>query len=283
LVVVTTIVLTEDDTGVASALYYVVRATLTEAIRNSLSFSYRHLVSLRLTIFPMKPRVIRLDNGKLTGELREVDPSPRLVIVCHGYKGSRQHPTTQAISSGLARTGHNVFTLDFSPNLGGIDVSHQVDDLRLVVSNFPQYPEVYLLAASFGAMSAVIATTQLPEIKGLVTVNGFFGTGQLGKTHRRSFWLFRIMAWLDPRYRKIRAYYRHELRPSRLNVPVLVIYSQVDQIVYPVQSETFFQEIQSPKKSLVLKTARHGLTDDADIKRVIDAVNKWMSAIEKPM
>jgi hypothetical protein len=91
------------------------------------------------------------------------------------------------MTSGLNKNGYNTFTFNFSENTGGIDIEHQVKDVAQIVEHFKEYKEIILLAGSFAALTAAIATIQIPRVKGLITLNGFFGESRLGREHRRNY------------------------------------------------------------------------------------------------
>ncbi|HEY1835837.1 MAG TPA: alpha/beta hydrolase [Candidatus Saccharimonadales bacterium] len=227
----------------------------------------------------MQSKSINLVNGQLTGEWHYNDSHAKkhLVILCHGYRSSHQNSTIVAISKGLNKRGHDTFTFNFSTNTGGFDIEHQVKDIAKLVEHFKGYGEIILLAGSFGALTAAIATLEIPKIKGLITLNGFFGHSQLGEDHRRNYIKFRIAALVIPKYRRIWRYFRHRVRPELIKVPVLVIHSEVDKYVFIRQSRDFYDKLKAPKQFIELQTANHGVTSSADRQRIISEIDKWLA------
>jgi len=215
-------------------------------------------------------------NNQLSGEWHHTTSRKQLIVICHGYQGSSNSPTIIAITNGLNDLGHDTFTFNFSKNMGGFDIEHQVKDITNIVEYFNNYEEVILLAASFATLTASIATIQLSKVKGLVTINGFFGRRNLGSEHFKNYAKFRIAATFVPKYRKILKYFKRKLRPELIEVPVLVIHSLDDTYVLIKQSQTFYDGLISPKRFVELQTADYAITTPADRQKVIVEVHKWI-------
>lgn len=225
----------------------------------------------------MKFQKVSLPNSKLVGGWCHGSSRKRLIIICHGYQGSDEDPTIVAITSGLNKRGYDTFTFNFTENTGGFDIEHQVGDIKQIVDYFKEYDEIVLLAGSFAALTTAIATIQLSGIRRLITLNGFFGQSALGQEHRKTYRKFRIAAHIIPKYRKIRGYFKRELQPELIEVPVLVIHSKADKYVFIKQSRVFYQRLVCPKHFVELKNANHGLTAPADRQKVIREIDAWLS------
>lgn len=224
----------------------------------------------------MQSETVKLANNTLTGEWHHANSHTQLIIVCHGYQGSSEDPTIVAITDGLNKKRYDTFTFNFSENTGGFDIEHQVGDVIQVVNHFKEYDELVLLAGSFAALTAAIATIQLSSINRLITLNGFFGQGDVGQEHHRTYIKFRIAALIVPKYRKILQYYKSRLRPDMITVPVLVIHSKVDKYVFIKQSQDFYRQIISPKHFVELDNANHGITAQKDRQTVVSQIDKWL-------
>lgn len=221
---------------------------------------------------------VRLANGRITGELTQSKSTKLLFVLCHGYQDSRNNTTIVAVADMLNQNGYTTLTFNFSPNTGGIDIEQQVSDILYIVNHYKNnYAGIVLLAASFAALSASIATIKSPDIKGLITLSGFFGTGELGGRHRRIYLEFRAMALVSPTYRKIYHYFKRELRPARIKSPALVIHSQADTFVSIAQSQRFYAQLTGPKQFIILKHANHGITAPEDRQEVVQAIHDWVS------
>jgi alpha-beta hydrolase superfamily lysophospholipase len=223
-------------------------------------------------------RKIRLLGGTLTGELRQPKPSKRLLVICHGYQDSRRNPTIVAIANQLNQLGHATLTFTFSPSKGGTGVEQQVRDILCITEHFHTFKEVILIAISFGALSASIATVKSPSITGLITLNGFFGTNQLENTYRRKLMVFKALAFVHPTYRATARYIKTELQPGRITKPVLVIHAKADQTVFYVQSQEFYANLYGAKQFISLESANHGITNPADRKLTVRAIDAWLKS-----
>lgn len=224
----------------------------------------------------MQSETITLANNKLTGEWHHAGSRGQLIVICHGYQGSSEDPTIIAIANGLNKKGHDTFTFNFSENIGGFDVEHQVDDIAQAVSHFKEYEEIVLLAGSFAALTAAIATIKLPRVTRLITLNGFFGKGALGQEHRKTYRKFRLAALIVPKYRRIWRYIKCEFRPTYIKVPVLVIHSKADKYVFIKQSQGFYKKFTAPKQFVELESANHGIKSPADRQEVVLAIHRWL-------
>lgn len=226
----------------------------------------------------MHTQSITLRDGSLSGELRYNRPTEQLIIVCHGYKSSRHHRALTAITQGLVERGYAAFNFNFSDTTG-FDVPAQVADIALIVSHFKhEYSGITLLAGSFGALSAAIAAKS-PDISGLITINGFFGSPSLGPKFKPSYTAFRLFAFVSKRHRTIWKYFRRELAPGQLTVPVLMVHSESDEMVFIQQSEDFFDRVTSSKRFLRLKSADHNLSSPADTVIIVSEIDSWMQGV----
>ena len=228
----------------------------------------------------MQTTKLKLADGTIKGEWHCVKPGvkQKLIVICHGYQSTQKDTTLVTITKGLNDSGFDTVTFNFSPNVGGFDIEHQVGDIAEVLEYFKDYKEIILFAASFGALTSAIATIKLPRVNRLITLNGFFGEGELGPRYIKEYRKFRIASFVTPNYRRIWKYYKRELRPERIKVPVLVMYSLVDPDVFHIQSKKFFDGLKSQKKAVELLNSSHGVSDEADRKTVITEIVSWLSS-----
>lgn len=224
----------------------------------------------------MKAQHIVIPTRSLQGELRHDGSKKQLIIICHGFGSSRGNPTLIAIANGLNAVGYSTFLFNFSKNVGGFDIEHQVQDIALVTEYFSDYDEYILLGHSFAALTTAIAAGQLAKIAKLITLNGFFGRAQLGDTYRNSYLKFRAAALLLPTYRKIFAYYSQELQPGSLPVPALVIHADTDTEVMISQSRWFYDRLTGRKHFVTLVGADHGVSSPADRLKVVQEISLFV-------
>jgi alpha-beta hydrolase superfamily lysophospholipase len=93
---------------------------------------------------------------------------------------------------------------------------------------------------------------------------------------RKNFIGFKLMAAVNPRYKKIDQYYKQELQPEKITVPVLVIHSKADEVVPIKQSKQFFDKLAGPKKFVQLQTADHALVLSRELEDVIREIDGWL-------
>jgi pimeloyl-ACP methyl ester carboxylesterase len=185
----------------------------------------------------------------------------------------------KAINQRLYEHDHAVFTFNFS-DTHGMDLERQVEDIKDIIDHFAtDYEEFILIGGSFGALSITIASKRSTKIKGLITVNGFFGSGKLGRPLLPKYYTFRAMTITSAKARKFWKFYKEQFSPRELRLPVLVIHSMADEQVSIRQSRDFFEQLPGPKEFQTLKTSDHNLmplTETDDIVRMID---EWLEKI----
>ena len=220
-------------------------------------------------------KTITLASGALHGELRYQQRAQALIITCHGYQSSGEHPAVVAITNGLAQKGYAVFTFTFSRGSGPFDIEQQTKDILTIVDHFHQtYQQIILVGGSFGALSTTIAARQSAKVSGLITINGFFGSSKLRGRHRLNFVFFRLL--LATRHRRIWRFFQQEFQPAGVSVPVLVIHSKADELVSIAQSRDFFAQLRGPKQFKELEKSGHNLSSTTEITIIVATIDRWL-------
>ena len=67
-----------------------------------------------------------------------------------------------------------------------------------------------------------------------------------------------------------------ELRPERINIPVLMIHSLADKDVSIKQSQLVYEKLKNPKKLYVMKNADHDLLAPNSVQEVVKAIDDWL-------
>ena len=213
---------------------------------------------------------------QLKGEWRHNAGRERLIILCHGFQSSSENTTIVYMAAALNELGYDTFTFNLSPNTGGFDIEQQVHDIEQITDHFSEYKQLILLGCSFAALTTAIATVRLASVSKLITVNGFFGRGALGGEYRRAYLKFRIAAVALPTYRRIYRYYKRQLQPEKITVPVLTLHTRLDQQVFISQSMWFYGKLGDPKKFVEIAATNHGITDDTDRDEVVTLIDTWL-------
>lgn len=227
----------------------------------------------------MKITLDTIVGGKIVGDLQETQGSKQLLLMCHGLQSSAEHPAIKAITQKLYEHGHAVLAFNFS-DTHGMDLERQVEDIIQLVEYFSSYDEFILLGGSFGALSSATAVNKSPKIKGLVTVNGFFGSGRLGKSLLPTYLTFKAMTLTSAKAKKFWRFYKEQFRPERITVPVLVIHSKADKDVSMMQSKVFFTKLSGPKEFHTLETSDHNLQPGDEIDAIVSRIHGWLKRLD---
>jgi alpha-beta hydrolase superfamily lysophospholipase len=223
----------------------------------------------------MHSEIVNLQQGTITGKLRYRQPTDQLIIVCHGYRSSSDHPAIVTITEGLNKRGYATFIFNFSDE-SGLNLEHQVKDIAHVASYFKDYPKIILMAASFGALSSAIAAAELQRVSGLVTINGFFGSGKLGRKIRSTYLTFRLLTMISPGHKRTWIFYKRGFQPYKIAVPALVLHAEGDRVVSMAQSKDFYDKLTSSKQFTILKEADHHLSSDEAKNEVLTLIDQWL-------
>lgn len=206
------------------------------------------------------------------------NPQAPLLIVCHGYKSSHNHPAIESITEKLYLMGNSTFSFTFSQSAQGIHLMQQIADINDILTYFKDHKHKILLAGSFGALSSVIAATKSPQVNGLITVNGFFGSWQLGMPLVTKYFLIKCISLFRKTYRDNWQYLKHAYKPENISASTLVIYGKHDKDISSSQSKDFFKKLGGRKELCILENADHHLTRESDRKEVATIIDKWVKA-----
>lgn len=134
----------------------------------------------------MFTRVEILNNNKekLVG-LHYLASSERLIILCHGFKSSKDHPALKEMAKQLFDQGYAVFRFDFSGHgesqgKSKTNIIQQFKDVESIIKYFKEYKSFILIGASFRAFVASIAAYKCKNISRLITINGLFYLKKMG-------------------------------------------------------------------------------------------------------
>ncbi|HWY79876.1 MAG TPA: PhoPQ-activated protein PqaA family protein [Candidatus Sulfotelmatobacter sp.] len=229
--------------------------------------------------YKRKITITNTQSDPIVGILLKHNTTKPLLIICHGYGSSMEHPAIKKISESLYIRGHNVFTFNFSKSAQATAIEEQTKDIESIIKYFIEYKGVMLLAGSFGALSSSIAALQSKKVKGLITINGFFGTRHLGITSLRLYLLYKGASFFLPRYKHSWQFLKKAYQPRHIKIPVLVIHSSTDSIVFIKQSQLFYNSLSGQKTFYTLTNADHHLTAEQSVLEVVEAINKWLRTI----
>ncbi|XP_010262104.1 PREDICTED: uncharacterized protein LOC104600706 [Nelumbo nucifera] len=228
--------------------------------------------------------VIQNDHGeKLVGVLHETG-SLELVVLCHGFRSSKENNTMLNIAAALEKERISAFRFDFAGN-GESEGSFQygnywreADDLRSVIKHFSGAKRVItaILGHSKGGNVVLLYASRYPDVHTVINVSGRFNLergieGRLGKD-----FLQRIKkdGFIDVKDKTGKAEYRvtEESLLDRLNADmavachliekecrVLTVHGSQDEIV-PAEDALEFAKIIRNHKIHIIEGADHGYT-----------------------
>lgn len=216
---------------------------------------------------------------EISGVLKQKNANAPLLIVCHGYNSSINHPGLEAITNKLYDMGDSTFAFNFSKAAQGANILQQVADLNDILAYFKDHKKKVLLGGSFGALSSTIVAGQSPKVAGLITVNGFFGSKHLGRDNLKTYLMFKLLGLFKPFYKTIWKFLQTDLRPEKITVATLVMHAKQDKEVFIMQSETFFKNLAKPKEFYLLEIADHNLTREEYRQEVAEVIHNWLKNI----
>ncbi|XP_011627674.1 mycophenolic acid acyl-glucuronide esterase, mitochondrial isoform X3 [Amborella trichopoda] len=219
-------------------------------------------------------------NERLVGLLHEAGSKP-IVVLCHGFRSSKDDSTIKAITTALTREGISAFHFDFSGN-GESDGSFQygnywkeVEDLRSVVEYLSgaQRKIIAIVGHSKGGNAVLLYASKYHDVDTVVNVCGRFDlcqgiVGRLGKDFMEK---IKNDIFIDVKDRNGKFEYRvtEESLMDRLstdmhvaspmidkNCRVLTIHGTKDEIV-PVEDALEFDKLIPNHKLHTIEGANH--------------------------
>ncbi len=219
-------------------------------------------------------------NLKIEGDLHVNKKSKTLIIICHGYKDSKDEPVIKRIAE-LLENNFNVFRFNFTDKDDPF-LPIEKENISTIVDYFSHsYKEIILLGASLGGLSVLLSIKDNLRVNKLIFVNPFV-------------YLFKKVAW---RFRKMLIsmiifypfvkiirenlnFYFKSLKPELITIPTLLIVALKDEKVSSIHGKTLYKQLGSKQKKLILdENIDHGLNKEIYIKYVADYIIDWLKNI----
>lgn len=231
-----------------------------------------------------RKKVTLLNNKgqKLVGYLYKGD-SKTLLIVCHGMQNFNDLPEATDYFEAYRKTGCSVFSFDFSgfgesEGMDKLSIKQKVDDIGSIVHHFKKnYTDFILYGVSLGAPIASIASIKYNEVSGLIVINGAYNYWQL-RSKKLIAWILLYLLFHKTQ-REEDTYVKTYLLPESISVPTLVVYGAKDEIVNPVQSMQFYNQLRSQKELLVIPEGDHALRGNFD--SYLQKIYLWLEVHKK--
>jgi len=217
------------------------------------------------------------DNGEKLVGLHYKTLSKKLIILCHGYKSSKDHPALKKIADRLFQNGYSVFRFDFtghgeSEGKIQINIIQQFKDIKAVIKYFEEYDNFILIGASFSGFIASIAAYKCKKVSRLITINGLFYLKNFGL----KYFLLKVESILNRKINKQLTFYSDYFKPELIKIPTLVIHVKNDRILDVKQSMQFYSSLKNDRKYVVLEEGDHHLSKQRYINNVVDEIRKWL-------
>lgn len=211
----------------------------------------------------------------IDGTLKQKNPKRPLIIVCPGYRATKNHPTIKTLTDMLYALGETTFSFTFSHRAKGVNVKEQVEDINDIINHFHEYEKIIILAISFGAISGSITAAQ-SKISGLITLNGFFAKHQLGARYFTLYALMRMRALMSSKDNATKQYIDKTYKPHKITMPTLVMHAGKDKHVSIRQSKDFYKEVSGKKEFYTIQNAEHMLLDDVCRRDSAEKIHSWI-------
>lgn len=214
---------------------------------------------------------------KIEGDLHVNKKSKTLIIICHGYKDTKDKHAIKRIAQ-LLENNFNVYRFNFTDREKPFLPIEKQNILTIVNYFDNKYKEVVLLGASLGGLSVLLSMDNSLKINKLIFINPFV------YFFKKVAWRFRkmliTMLFLYPFVKNIRDnlnFYFKNLNPKYIVAPTLLIVAENDKTVDSIHGKILFKQLDSKQKKLILdKNIDHGLNKEIYIKYVTDYIVDWL-------
>ncbi|XP_042516521.1 uncharacterized protein LOC122090847 isoform X2 [Macadamia integrifolia] len=234
-------------------------------------------------VIPQQRVLIENSHGeKLVGVLHDTG-SKELVILCHGFRSSKEYDTLMNLAAALEKEGISAFRFDFAGNgesEGSFQYGHyrrEAEDLRAVVVHFSgvKHRISAIVGHSKGGNAVLLYASRYPDVHTVVNVSGRFNlergiAGRLGKKFMER---IKKDGFIDVKDNTGKVEYRvteeslmdrltTDMRAACLSIPrdcrVLTIHGSKDEIVPAEEEAMEFAKVIPNHKLHIIEGADHG-------------------------
>jgi len=217
------------------------------------------------------------DDLKIIGDLHINKESRTLIILCHGYKDTKNEHAIRRIAE-LLENNFNVYRFNFTDREKPFLPVEKENILAIVNYFSDKYKEIVLLGSSLGGLSVLLSIDNSLKINKLIFINPFV------YFFKKVAWRFRKMLILMlisyPFVKIIRDnldFYFKSLKPSSITIPALLIVASNDAKVSSIHGKTLYSQLGSKQKRLILdENIDHGLNKEIYIKQVVNYIIDWL-------
>ncbi|KAK4432894.1 hypothetical protein Salat_1051600, partial [Sesamum alatum] len=254
---------------------------------DTIKFGRHFLIAQNPAAMQQKITIQNKRGQNLVGILHDTG-SANLVVLCHGFRSSKEYNTMLSLAAALESEGISVFRFDFSGNgesEGSFEYGNYVseaEDLRSVVEYFNgiNRPTVAVLGHSKGGNVVLLYGSRYHDIPAVINVSGRYDLKRgieerLGKSFLER---LRKDGYIDIKTRTGEVDYRvtEESMMERLNTNmheaclsidkrcrVLTVHGSADEVI-PVEDAREFAKIIPNHKLQIIEGANHGYSSHQD-------------------
>jgi esterase/lipase len=226
---------------------------------------------------------IQIENNKkqkLIGLLSELSHDT-LVILCHGFTATKNKAGFNYLTGDLANKDISTFRFDFSGSGESegsktLSLKQQVDDLSAVINYFKTYKHIYLLGHSLGILSALICS-KLPEVTGIISINGFFQGKIYRSDFNRAYQTLRVLRFFVPRIHDEWEHMIINVKPEKIAKPMLIITTENDNVLDYRQSINFGNSLTHNHCVETLRLSGHSIDIAKDGEIIAKLISQWIA------
>ncbi len=237
----------------------------------------------------------------LSGIIDEVDDPITTAVFSHCFTCSKDHTASYRICKALANNGIQVLRFDFTGlgksegDFSETDFSYNIDDITSAI-NFLQEnfsaPKL-LIGHSLGGIAAVATACQLKNIDAVATIASpsrpvhvldhfEHHIPKILKEGSDNIMIFDRTFTLTKTYIEDLKSYDEQNFIRRLNKPILIFHSPLDDIVSIDEAAKIFIEAKHPKSFISLDESHHLITHKRDANYIAEHIASWAKRYIQP-
>lgn len=223
------------------------------------------------------------------------DPTNKIVVLCHGFLGSKENWTNRTVADQLATHGIASVRFDF---FGHGESDGDLKDLLLTtlvaqtesvltLMRGQGYTHIALLGSSFGGLVATLAAARHSTLAALALR---CPVGDFPALLRRQFGNAGIDLWrrlgqvpssvapIPVHFRFFEDCERHNAHHAAqaLRMPTILVHGDRDEVIPVTQSEELYLHIRAEKALHIIPGADHRFSQPEQFRRAIELLVNWL-------
>ena len=246
-----------------------------------------------------KTIIIKNQQGEdLGGVLHKANDKKELVIVCHGFAGTKENNSIKQLCEDLEDSDINAFRFDFSGSgeSGGkyIDstTTKEISDLRSVVDYFDKQGfAVGLIGHSRGGMKSLLEASDDQRIRLVISIAGMaypkrFLERMIFPSQKEKILEGKMFYWGEEKRGKKYPVtpekvtdlesYNPLIAVKKITCPILFIHGDKDRTILLEEGEDLYKKANKPKYIKIFRNANHNFTNPEHLKVMIKFIINWV-------